>query len=107
LFDEVALGQNMITSVVSRTNETYFKLCGGSTSDEACARTIVVEQGTMCDIVLHFSLDNPNPGFLFDHMKFKNIVQGVYGPGNTAVMSTSIHVIGKSTEFHVTIPCRF
>ena len=106
-FDEVALAKNMITSVMGLTNTTYFKLCGGSTSDEACARAIAVEQGVMRDIVLHFSLHNPNPEFPFDHMKFANIVQRVYGPGTTAVMSTPIHVSGESTEFHVTISVPF
>jgi hypothetical protein len=106
-FDEVALAKNMITSVMGLTNTTYFKLCGGSTSDKACARAIAVEQGVMRDIVLHFSLHNPNPEFPFDHMKFANIVQRVYGPGTTAVMSTPIHVSGESTEFHVTISVPF
>jgi len=40
-------------------------------------------------------------------MKFANIVQGGYGPGTTAVMSTPIHVSGESTEFHVTISVPF
>ena len=106
-FDEVALAQNMITSVMGLTNTTYFKLCGGSTSDEACARAIAVEQGVMRDFVLQFSLHNPNPEFPFDHIKFANIVQKVYGPGTTAVMSTPIHVSGESTEFHVTISVPF
>ena len=106
-FDEVALAKNMITSVMGLTNTTYFKLCGGSTSDEACARAIAVEQGVMRDFVLQFSLHNPNPEFPFDHIKFANIVQKVYGPGTTAVMSTPIHVSGESTEFHVTISVPF
>ena len=107
LFNEVELGKNMITSIVGLTNATYFRLCGGSTSDEACVKAIVVEQGAMRDIVLPFSLHNPNPGYPFDHMKFASIVQGVYGPGTTAIMSTPIHVSGETTEFHVTISVPF
>ena len=109
LFNEQVLASNMITAITKLTNATYISLCGGTgVTDEACAEKIADHLVTTRDIVLHFSLNNPDPAIPLNHVKFQDTIRSVYGPlDTTVVMSTPIHVMGQSTEFHVTISVPF
>jgi len=107
-FDQTLLAQNMITSITSLTNATYFSLCGGSaTTDKACVEKIADQSNPMRDIIQHFSLHNPTPATPLNHVSFQSIIRNVYGSDTKVVMSTPIHVHGLSTEFHVTISVPF
>ena len=110
VFDQKLLATHMITAITSLTNATYFSLCGGGgMTDEACAEKIadqLVPVPTR-DIVLHFSVHNPTPAIPLNHVLFQSIIRNVYGTDTKVVMSTPVHVMGHSTEFHVTISVPF